>query len=156
MQIIISDKSSAPIYEQITKQIKEGILNHALAPDEMLPSIRQLAKELQISVITTKRAYEELENEGLIYSVPQKGFFVSPSKVEILREKRLKLIEDTAAQLIKEGKAAGLSLDEVQTMYLSENKLLLMTDDKSPARISHRLFAINRSEMRISVKIHLK
>ena len=57
MQIIISDKSSAPIYEQITKQIKEGILNHALAPDEMLPSIRQLAKELQISVITTKRAY---------------------------------------------------------------------------------------------------
>ena len=116
MQIIISDKSSAPIYEQITKQIKEGILSHALAPDEMLPSIRQLAKELQISVITTKRAYEELENEGLIYSVPQKGFFVSPSKVEILREKRLKLIEDTAAQLIKEGKAAGLSLDEVQTM----------------------------------------
>lgn len=116
MQIIISDKSSAPIYEQITKQIKEWILNHALAPDEMLPSIRQLAKELQISVITTKRAYEELENEGLIYSVPQKGFFVSPSKVEILREKRLKLIEDTAAQLIKEGKAAGLSLDEVQTM----------------------------------------
>ena len=116
MQIIISDKSSAPIYEQITKQIKEGILNHVLAPDEMLPSIRQLAKELQISVITTKRAYEELENEGLIYSVPQKGFFVSPSKVEILREKRLKLIEDTAAQLIKEGKAAGLSLDEVQTM----------------------------------------
>lgn len=116
MQIIISDKSSAPIYEQIAKQIKEGILNHALAPDEMLPSIRQLAKELQISVITTKRAYEELENEGLIYSVPQKGFFVSPSKVEILREKRLKLIEDTAAQLIKEGKAAGLSLDEVQTM----------------------------------------
>lgn len=116
MQIIISDKSNVPIYEQITKQIKEGILSHALAPDEMLPSIRQLAKELQISVITTKRAYEELENEGLIYSVPQKGFFVSPSKVEILKEKRLKLIEDTAAQLIKEGKAAGLSLDEVQTM----------------------------------------
>ena len=116
MRIIISDKSNVPIYEQITKQIKEGILSHALAPDEMLPSIRQLAKELQISVITTKRAYEELENEGLIYSVPQKGFFVSPSKVEILREKRLKLIEDTAAQLIKEGKAAGLSLDEVQTM----------------------------------------
>ena len=76
MRIIISDKSNVPIYEQITKQIKEGILNHALAPDEMLPSIRQLAKELQISVITTKRAYEELENEGLIYSVPQKGFFV--------------------------------------------------------------------------------
>ena len=84
--------------------------------EQMKAKDEQLAKELQISVITTKRAYEELENEGLIYSVPQKGFFVSPSKVEILREKRLKLIEDTAAQLIKEGKAAGLSLDEVQTM----------------------------------------
>ncbi len=116
MQIIISDKSNVPIYEQITRQIKEGILSYALAPDEMLPSIRQLAKELQISVITTKRAYEELENEGLIYSVPQRGFFVSPSKVEILKEKRLKLIEETAAQLINEGKAAGLSLEEVQSM----------------------------------------
>lgn len=116
MQIIISDKSNVPIYEQITTQIKEGILSHALAADEMLPSIRQLAKELQISVITTKRAYEELENEGMIYSVPQKGFFVSPSRLEILKEKRLKLIEDTAAQLIKEGKAAGLSLDEIQSM----------------------------------------
>ena len=82
----------------------------------MLPSIRQLAKELQISVITTKRAYEELENEGMIYSVPQKGFFVSPSKVEILKEKRLKLIEDAAAKLISESRAAGLSLDEIQSM----------------------------------------
>ena len=116
MQIIISDKSNVPIYEQITRQIKDGILSHALAPDEMLPSIRQLAKELQISVITTKRVYEELENEGMIYSVPQKGFFVSPSKLEMLKEKRLKLIEDVAAQLIKEGKAAGLSLDELQSM----------------------------------------
>lgn len=116
MQIIISDKSNVPIYEQITRQIKDGILSHALAPDEMLPSIRQLAKELQISVITTKRAYEELENDGMIYSVPQKGFFVSPSKLEILKEKRLKLIEDTAVQLIKEGREAGLSLDELQSM----------------------------------------
>jgi GntR family transcriptional regulator len=82
----------------------------------MLPSIRQLAKELQISVITTKRAYEELENEGMIYSVPQKGFFVTSGKVEILKEKRLKLIEDTAVQLINEGKAAGLSLDELKSM----------------------------------------
>ena len=87
-----------------------------VAGDEMLPSIRQLAKELQISVITTKRAYEELENEGMIYSVPQKGFFVTSGKVEILKEKRLKLIEDTAVQLINEGKAAGLSLDELKSM----------------------------------------
>lgn len=114
--MFISDKSSVPIYEQITRQIKEGILNHSLEADELLPSIRQLAKELQISVITTKRAYEELENEGMIYSVPQKGFFVSPSRVEILKEKRLKLIEEEALQFIKEGKQAGLELSELLSM----------------------------------------
>lgn len=116
MQIIISEKSSLPIYEQITKQIKEGILNHSLQPDEMLPSIRQLAKELQISVITTKRAYEDLEAEGMIYSVPQKGFYVSPNKVEILKEKRLKLIEESISRAIKEGREAGLTLEELKSM----------------------------------------
>ena len=116
MQIIISEKSSLPIYEQITKQIKEGILNHSLQPDEMLPSIRQLAKELQISVITTKRAYEDLEAEGMIYSVPQKGFYMSPNKVEILKEKRLKLIEESISRAIKEGREAGLTLEELKSM----------------------------------------
>lgn len=116
MQIIISEKSSLPIYEQITRQIKEGILNHSLQPDEMLPSIRQLAKELQISVITTKRAYEDLETEGMIYSVPQKGFYVSPNKVEILKEKRLKLIEESISRAIKEGREAGLTLEELISM----------------------------------------
>ncbi len=116
MQIIISEKSSLPIYEQITRQIKEGILNHSLQPDEMLPSIRQLAKELQISVITTKRAYEDLEAEGMIYSVPQKGFYVSPNKVEILKEKRLKLIEESISRAIKEGREAGLTLEELISM----------------------------------------
>lgn len=116
MQIIISEKSSLPIYEQITRQIKEGILNHSLQPDEMLPSIRQLAKELQISVITTKRAYEDLEAEGMIYSVPQKGFYVSPNKVEILKEKRLKLIEESISRAIKEGREAGLTLEELKSM----------------------------------------
>ena len=116
MQIIISEKSSLPIYEQITRQIKEGILNHSLQPEEMLPSIRQLAKELQISVITTKRAYEDLEAEGMIYSVPQKGFYVSPNKVEILKEKRLKLIEESISRAIKEGREAGLTLEELKSM----------------------------------------
>ena len=116
MQIIISEKSSLPIYEQITRQIKEGILNHSLQPEEMLPSIRQLAKELQISVITTKRAYEDLEAEGMIYSVPQKGFYVSPNKVEILKEKRLKLIEESISRAIKEGREAGLTIDELKSM----------------------------------------
>lgn len=116
MQIIISEKSSLPIYEQITRQIKEGILNHSLQPDELLPSIRQLAKELQISVITTKRAYEDLEAEGMIYSVPQKGFYVSPNKVEILKEKRLKLIEESISRAIKEGREAGLTMEELKSM----------------------------------------
>ena len=116
MNIIISEKSNVPIYEQIMRQIKEGILNHELLPDEMLPSIRQLAKDLQISVITTKRAYEELEAEGMIYSVPQKGFYVSPKKLEILREKKLQLIESGLLQVIKEGKSAGLTVEEVKSM----------------------------------------
>lgn len=116
MQIIISEKGNVPIYEQITRQIKEGILSHELEPEEMLPSIRQLAKELQISVITTKRAYEELEAEGMIYSVPQKGFYVSPKKLEILREKRIRLIEEGLSQVIRDSRKAGLTLEELKSM----------------------------------------
>ena len=116
MNIFISNSSDEPIYEQIVRQVKALIMTGKLSEGEVLPSMRTLAQQLRISVITTKRAYEELENDGMIYSVPQKGCFVSPSKLEILKEKRLKLIEDTAVQLIKEGRAAGLSLDELQSM----------------------------------------
>lgn len=116
MVIIISEGSNIPIYEQIVRQIKENILSHELKADEALPSIRGLAKELQISVITTKRAYEELEKEGLVYSLQGKGFYVSPKKVEMLKEKKLQMIEEDLARVIEEGKAAGLTLEDFISM----------------------------------------
>ena len=90
MNIFIKEESSLPIYEQIVSAVKNSILNHELAPGDMLPSIRSLAKSLGISVITTKRAYEELEKQGLIYSEQGKGFFVSRFNPNILLEEQLK------------------------------------------------------------------
>ena len=78
MELFINNKSGAPIYDQIYNQIKQQIISGALQPDEAMPSIRGLARDLRISVITTKRAYDELEKEGFLYAVPAKGFFVSP------------------------------------------------------------------------------
>ncbi len=94
MHIFIDNKSSCPIYEQIYTQIKSQIISGALREDDPLPSIRSLAKDLRISVITTKRAYDELEREGFIYTVAAKGCFVAPKNVELLREENLKKIED--------------------------------------------------------------
>ena len=108
MKLYISEHSNAAIYEQIESQIRDAILRRELIPEEALPSIRGLAKELQISVITTKRAYEELEQEGLIYSVPGRGFFVSNRKLEMLREKKIQELEKKMAELIKDCKAAEL------------------------------------------------
>lgn len=116
MIINISENSNVPIYEQIIKQMKESIIEHKVEADEALPSIRGLAKELQISVITTKRAYEELENEGLVYSIPGKGFFVSPKKVEMLKEKKLQMIEQELTAIIDEAKKAGLNMEDVCSM----------------------------------------
>ena len=89
MNLFISEHSNAAIYEQIEQQIKDAILRQELKAEEPLPSIRGLAKDLQISVITTKRAYEELEAQGLIYSVPGRGFFVCSRKLEMLKEKKI-------------------------------------------------------------------
>ena len=116
MRIIISESSNVPIYEQIVRQIKDGIISQDLTPDEPLPSIRSLAKDLQISVITTKRAYEELEGEGMVYSLPGKGFYVSPRKVEMLKEKKLQMIEDAVLNVIREGKAVGMGAEELKGM----------------------------------------
>ncbi len=93
MNILIDNKSGLPIYDQIYSQIKTQIINGSLTEDSPLPSIRNLAKDLKISVITTKRAYDELEKEGFIYTVPAKGCFVSPKNTELLREENLKSIE---------------------------------------------------------------
>lgn len=116
MNIFIKEESSLPIYEQIVSAVKNSILNHELAPGDMLPSIRSLAKSLGISVITTKRAYEELEKQGLIYSEQGKGFFVSRFNPNILLEEQLKTLEDHLADVILEAKTLNLSVEELTDM----------------------------------------
>ena len=116
MKIVISNNSKEPIYEQIKRQIKESILRGDLKENELLPSIRQLAKDLQISVITTKRAYDDLEQEGLIVSVVGKGSFVAGQNREFLREMRLRWIEERLGEVVAEGKALGVTLPELVEM----------------------------------------
>ncbi|QCX33112.1 GntR family transcriptional regulator [Caloramator sp. E03] len=116
MNIIISNSSEEPIYEQIVKQIKSAIINGEVNSLESLPSIRNLAKELQISVITTKRAYDELEKEGFIVTVPGKGTFVAAQNDELLKESRLKIVEEKLYDAVLAAKTAKLSLDELKEM----------------------------------------
>lgn len=116
MNINIQPKSSVPIYEQIENQMKEEILAKRLREGEALPSIRSLARDLKISVITTKRAYEELEKEGLIYSVAGKGFYVDSPDTGYLAEKRVQGVEDRMEEVLKLCKKAELSKDDVKDM----------------------------------------
>lgn len=116
MNIIVSNSSQEPIYEQIASQIKNMIMRGELGEEDALPSIRNLARELQISVITTKRAYEELERDGYILSVPGKGSFVAAQNKELLKEIRLKIVEEKLAEAVDAGKSVELSLDEMQEM----------------------------------------
>ncbi len=116
MNIIITNSSPDPIYEQIRQQIRSYILRGEIAAGEALPSIRHLAQQLQVSVITTKRAYEELERDGFIESVSGKGSFVAPQKPELLREKRMSLIESRLVDIIAESKTLNISLQELQVM----------------------------------------
>lgn len=116
MNILISNTSKDPIYEQIKKQIKESILRGELQEGDTLPSIRGLAKDLHISVITTKRAYEELERDGFITSVVGKGSFVAGQNSDFLREKRLKWIEEKLTEVVTESKALDIELDELIDM----------------------------------------
>ena len=116
MDIIISNASGKPIYEQITSQIKAMILSGTLSEGEALPSMRILAKELRISVITTKRAYEELERDGFIESVTGKGSFVAGKNLEFIREEHLRMTEDLLARAVETAKAGDISLDEMTEM----------------------------------------
>lgn len=116
MDIIISNSSNKPIYEQITSQMKGLILSGALASGDALPSIRFLAKELRISVITTKRAYEELEQEGFIVTIPGKGSFVSEKNTEFVREEQLRKMEEYLLEAIHCGKESGMQLEEIQSV----------------------------------------
>lgn len=113
MNILISLSSAEPIYTQIVNQIRRSILSGELQPGDSLPSIRQLAKDLQISVITTKRAYEELEKEGLIDSVVGKGSFVSGANKEFIRERRIKQLEEKLLEVIRESRELQMSLQDV-------------------------------------------
>ena len=116
MNIFIDNKSGAPIYDQIYSQIKNQIINGALEENEMLPSIRGLAKDLRISFITTKRAYEELEKEGFIYTLPAKGCYVAPKNVELIREENLKKIEEHIEQIAQLAASCNLSREEILEM----------------------------------------
>lgn len=112
LNINISNTSTIPLYEQIQTQIKSQILNGNLKSGEGLPSIRNLAKELKVSIITTKRAYEELEKEGFIETVTGKGTFVSKQNTERLKEITLYDIENKLEEIIKQAKAVGVTLEE--------------------------------------------
>lgn len=116
MRIIISNASNEPIYEQISSQIKAMIIKGTLDVGEQLPSIRGLARDLQISVITTKRAYDELEKEGFIETMQGKGSFVAMQNKELMKEKKLKIIEDKLIGVVKESKLLGLTYGEVEAM----------------------------------------
>ena len=113
MNIIISNSSGKPIYEQIADQIKEQIMAGTLAAGEALPSMRLLARDLRISVITTKRAYEELERDGFLENVPGKGCFVAPQNRELLREAQLRRVEELLAQAVEEARKGSFSLEEL-------------------------------------------
>ena len=113
MKIIISANSKLPIYEQIINQVRDAVVAKVIKPGEAMPSIRVLAKDLQVSVITTKRAYEELENEGVITSVAGKGFYVCEQTNDILREKQIMFLEKRYSELIADSRKAGMELEQI-------------------------------------------
>lgn len=124
MELIINNSSEIPIYEQIVSQIKNYIITGELKSGDALPSLRFLAKELRISVITTKRAYEELENQGFIESVPGKGSFVANKSTQILREEQLRLVEEELLKVVDIAIKSNISLEElfvmIQTLYIEK------------------------------------
>ena len=117
MHIFIDNKSGMPIYDQICSQLRGLILGGVLREDEPLPSIRGLAKDLRISVITTKRAYEELEKEGLIYTLPGKGSFVAGRNPELVREEHLRQIEESMTKIRDLARQTGLTRSEILEMW---------------------------------------
>ncbi len=116
MDIIISNTSSQPIYDQIYSQIKAMILKGSLKEGDALPSMRLLAKELRISVITTKRAYEELERDGFIETVTGKGSFVGKTNLELIKEEHLKAVEEHLSQAVAHAHLAGLPFSELSSL----------------------------------------
>ena len=125
MNIIISNSSGKPIYEQITAQIKAMVMNGSLSPGDPLPSMRLLAKELRISVITTMKAYEELERQGLVTAVQGKGYYVNAQDSEMLKEQHMRKMEEHLANAISAARIAGISdkeLLEILKILLEEEE----------------------------------
>lgn len=125
MEIIISNSSGVPIYEQIKDQIKAGIISNELKSGELLPSIRTLAKDLRCSVITTKNAYEELVSEGYVKTIPSKGFYVAEINMDIAREEQLSKIEtllDSAVNIAKTNNISRKTLNEMLDILYEEEK----------------------------------
>lgn len=116
MNIVISNTTNLPIYEQIIRAVKNEIIAGNIKEDDPLPSIRGLARDLQISIITTNRAYEELEKEGLIYSKAGKGFFVSKQNTNMLMEKKIQGMENDIQEFVKECKRTGITKEEMLGM----------------------------------------
>ncbi|WFA08114.1 GntR family transcriptional regulator [Tissierella sp. Yu-01] len=116
MRVLISSASNEPIYNQISNQIKAQIIKGDLEEGELLPSIRGLAKDLQISVITTKRAYDELEKEGFIHTIPGKGSYVAIQNRELFKEKKLKIIEEKLIGIVDESKLMGFTYEDINQM----------------------------------------
>ena len=116
MNIVISNSGEIPIYEQIASQIKSAVIAGEVKPGETLPSLRFLAKELRVSVISTKRAYEELEREGYITSVPGKGSFAAEINRELLREEQYKRLEEHLNEAVDAARTAGISLGEMKEL----------------------------------------
>ena len=125
MNIIISNSSNTPIYEQIKEQIKNKIVSNELKTGELLPSIRSLAKDLRISVITTKSAYEELEREWYVETIPGKGTYVANKNIELIREEQLQKIENLIDTAVSIAKISNISKQEIQNiieiLYEEEN-----------------------------------
>ncbi|MDH5140613.1 DNA-binding transcriptional regulator YhcF (GntR family) [Staphylococcus cohnii] len=114
MKILLKNSSERPIYEQIKQQVKENILKGHVTPGEHLPSMRELAQDLSVSVITTKRAYEDLEKDGFVFTIRGKGTFVKEQDSSILKEKQFIIIESLAKSMSKEAKTIGMTLSELQ------------------------------------------
>ena len=117
MNIIISNNSSVAIYEQIKNAIKDAIISNELKEEEMLPSVRNLANDLKISFLTVKKAYDELEAEGFIKTVQGKGSFVAPKNLEIIKEEKLKEVQDHIEKIYNISKIANISEDEIKELF---------------------------------------
>lgn len=117
MNIILSNSNGIPIFEQIENAIKEAIFSNELKEEEMLPSVRNLANDLKISFLTVKRAYDELEQAGFIKTVQGKGSFVAPKNLELIKEEKLKEIQDYIEKVYNISKIANISEDEVKELF---------------------------------------